>query len=169
MKLRPDVVFYLAGNKEMGKMIKNAGLPAVAISPTKWNYDVLRTYDEWIKTLSQIFPESAKSKEVSRYSKVYADIQKVGKIKPADRKRRSSSSVRRQAHGISGRSFFGQYWCDAVERGTPPKRCRRTPNAVIRWSRSINGTPMSYLSPTLRPRCRRTSMAIRSAAMTGVR
>ena len=43
MKLRPDLVFYLAGSKEMGKMIKNAGIPAVAISPTKWNYDVLRT------------------------------------------------------------------------------------------------------------------------------
>ena len=117
MKLRPDLVFYLAGNKEMGKMIKNAGIPAVAISPTKWNYDVLRTYDEWIKTLSQIFPESAKSKEVSAYSKkVYADIQKkVEKIKPEERKKVLFLFQYDDKRMVtSGRSFFGQYWCDAV-------------------------------------------------------
>ncbi len=117
MKLRPDLVFYLAGSKEMGKMIKNAGIPAVAISPTKWNYDVLRTYDEWIKTLSQIFPESAKSKEVSAYSKkVYADIQKkVEKIKPEERKKVLFLFQYDDKRMVtSGRSFFGQYWCDAV-------------------------------------------------------
>ncbi len=117
MKLRPDVVFYLAGNKEMGKIIRNAGIPAVAISPTKWGYDVLRTYDEWIKTLSQIFPESAKSKEVSAYSKrVYAGIRKkVEKLRPEERKKVLFLFQYDDKRMItSGRNFFGQYWCDAV-------------------------------------------------------
>lgn len=117
MNLRPDIVFYLAGDKEMGKKIRGAGMTAVAISPTKWHYDVLRTYDEWIKTLSQIFPEDAKSRRVSAFSKtVYADIQKkVKNIAPSDRKKvlylfqYSDKTII-----TSGRNFFGQYWCDAV-------------------------------------------------------
>ena len=145
MKLRPDVVFYLAGNKEMGKMIKNAGLPAVAISPTKWNYDVLRTYDEWIKTLSQIFPESAKSKEVSRYSKkVYADIQKkVGKIKPADRKKALFLFQYDDKRMVtSGRSFFGQYWCDAVgARNAAEEVPADNSNAVITMEQVYKWNP----------------------------
>lgn len=145
MKLRPDVVFYLAGNKEMGNMIKNAGLPAVAISPTKWNYDVLRTYDEWIKTLSQIFPESAKSKEVSRYSKkVYADIQKkVGKIKPADRKKALFLFQYDDKRMVtSGRSFFGQYWCDAVgARNAAEEVPADNSNAVITMEQVYKWNP----------------------------
>ena len=145
MKLRPDVVFYLAGNKEMGKMIKNAGLPAVAISPTKWNYDVLRTSDEWIKTLSQIFPESAKSKEVSRYSKkVYADIQKkVGKIKPADRKKALFLFQYDDKRMVtSGRSFFGQYWCDAVgARNAAEEVPADNSNAVITMEQVYKWNP----------------------------
>ncbi|MDO5115384.1 MAG: ABC transporter substrate-binding protein [Synergistaceae bacterium] len=117
MKLRPDVVFYLAGNKEMGRMIRNAGIAAVAVSPTKWNYDVLRTYDEWIKTLSLVFPESAKSGEVSAYSrKVYEDIQKkVKKLRPEERKKVLFLFQYDDKRMVtSGKSFFGQYWCDAV-------------------------------------------------------
>lgn len=117
MRLRPDVVFYLAGNKELGAMIRNAGLPAVAISPTKWNYDVIRTYDEWIKTLSQIFPQESKTALVSSYSKkVYADVQKrVKDIKPEERKKVLFLFQYDDKQMItSGRSFFGQYWCEAV-------------------------------------------------------
>lgn len=117
MNLRPDIVFYLAGNKEMGKKIRGAGLTAVAISPTKWHYDVLKTYDEWIKTLSLIFPEDAKSRKVSAYSRsVFAGIQK--KVKPLKASERKKVLYLFQYDDkkivTSGRNFFGQYWCDAV-------------------------------------------------------
>lgn len=117
MKLRPDIVFYNAGNKDMGKMISNAGLPAVAISPSKWGYDVIRTYDEWIKTLSEIFPENAKSSEVSAYSKkIYTDIQSRVKDLPADKRKKALFIFQYDDRRLitSGKSFFGQYWCDAT-------------------------------------------------------
>lgn len=118
MKLRPDVVFYNTGNAAWGKIFKNAGIPAVAISPRKWNYDILKTYDQWIATLNQIFPEnSGKSKQISAYSKkVYDEIQaKVKKIKPLERKSVLFLFQYDDKHMVtSGKSFFGQYWCDAV-------------------------------------------------------
>ena len=118
MKLRPDVVFYNIGNADWGRMLKNAGIPAVAISPSKWNYNVLKTYDEWIGTLSQVFPEnSGKSKQISAYSKrVFDSIQaKAAKIKPSDRKKVLFLFQYDDKRMVtSGKSFFGQYWCDAV-------------------------------------------------------
>ncbi|MEG1798996.1 MAG: ABC transporter substrate-binding protein, partial [Synergistaceae bacterium] len=76
MKLKPDVVFYSSGNTEWTKMLKNAGIPGVAISPRKWDYDVLKTYDAWIALLSEMFPKSDKAAVVSEYSRsVYEKIQ----------------------------------------------------------------------------------------------
>lgn len=118
MKLRPDVVFYNTGNAEWGKIFKNAGIPALAISPRKWGYDILKTYDAWIATLNQVFPEnSGKSGQISAYSKkVYDDIQsKVKKIKPAERRSVLFIFQYDDKHMVtSGTKFFGQYWCDAV-------------------------------------------------------
>jgi iron complex transport system substrate-binding protein len=115
--LKPDIVFYNAGSTELGDTIRNAGLTAVAVSPSKWNYDVIKTYDQWISLLSQIFPESDKSKEVSDYSKeIYDKIQStVGKIDQKDKKKILFLFQYDDKTMItSGKSFFGQYWCDAV-------------------------------------------------------
>lgn len=117
LKLRPDVVFYSSGNTQWTKIFKNAGIPAIAISPRKWDYDLLRTYDEWIALLSQIFPESAKAERVSSYSKkVESDIQrKVSKIKDSDRKKiLFLFQYDDQKIVTSGKFFFGQSWCDLV-------------------------------------------------------
>ena len=59
MTLRPDAVFYLEADKTAGRALENAGLACVPVSPSKWGYDVLRTYEEWMKTLAEIFPERA--------------------------------------------------------------------------------------------------------------
>ncbi|MBO4782773.1 MAG: Fe3+-citrate ABC transporter substrate-binding protein, partial [Lachnospiraceae bacterium] len=68
LKLNPDVVFYSAGSKEEGEAYKNAGIPAIAISPGKWGYDAIETLNQWIETLVQLFPENNKAKVVRDYS-----------------------------------------------------------------------------------------------------
>ena len=75
--LEPDVVFCSAGNSELISTLENAQIPAVGISPSKWDYDILETYDQWTALLSQMFPENSnKSEEISAYSKeVYEQVQ----------------------------------------------------------------------------------------------
>ena len=117
IKLKPDVVFYSSGNGEWTKMFAGAGIPAVAISPRKWDYDVLETYDKWIELLSEMFPESAKAKQVSAYSKeTYDKIQnRVKNLKESERKKDLFLfQYDDQKIVTSGKHFFGQYWCDAV-------------------------------------------------------
>ena len=117
IKLKPDVVFYNAGNTQEKDLCDQAGIPAVAISATKWDYDVIKTYDEWIALLSQIFPEQDKAQVVSDYSKEIYDMiqERVASLDDSQRTRvlflfQYSDS----AMITSGRHFFGQYWATAA-------------------------------------------------------
>ncbi|HKL79402.1 MAG TPA: ABC transporter substrate-binding protein [Mobilitalea sp.] len=117
LELEPDVVFYNAGSVEQGDMIRNAGLTAVGISATKWDYDILTTYDQWIATLSQMFPDSDISNEISNYSiEIYDNIQKVVSGIEASEKKKILFLFKYDDTQMitSGKNFFGQFWCESV-------------------------------------------------------
>lgn len=117
LNLDPDVVFCSAGNSELMSALENAGIPAVGVSPSKWNYDILETYDQWAALLGQMFPESDKSKEISAYSQeVYDMIQdRVKDIAEEDKKDiLFLFQYDDQEIVTSGKNFFGQFWCEAV-------------------------------------------------------
>ncbi len=114
--LDPQIVFYNAGNSTLGEKLENAGLTAVGVSPTKWHYDCIVTYDQWIALLSQIYPSVDISTEVSDFSTaMYEQIQ--AKVAPlADEERRTVLFLFQYDENTmvtSGSSFFGQWWCDA--------------------------------------------------------
>ncbi len=116
MKLNPDVVIYSASSQAEKDLYKNAGIPAVGISATKWDYDVIKTYDEWINILSQMFPDQDKSQAVSEYSReIYDFVQAKVKDIPEEKRTRALFlfTYDDKAMMTSGKRFFGQYWADA--------------------------------------------------------
>ncbi|MDL2060233.1 ABC transporter substrate-binding protein [Mesosutterella sp. AGMB02718] len=117
MKLRPDVVFVNAGDAKTLKMLDNAGIPALAVSVNRWNYNVLDTYEAWIKLLDEVFPGQAKKEKAARISRSVASMvsRRVASI-PASQRRRLLFLFQYDDRKIvtSGRRFFGQYWADAV-------------------------------------------------------
>lgn len=60
--LDPDVVFYSTDMPALRETIEGAGIPAVAVSASKWEYDAVETLNQWIDLLSQMFPENDKAK-----------------------------------------------------------------------------------------------------------
>lgn len=117
LALQPDVVYFNAGNKAEAEKLDNAGLCAVGVSPTKWKYDCIKTYDEWISLLSKIYPGRQLVTDISGYSnQVYNTIQEKTKdIAEADRKKVLFLFQYDENTMItSGSSFFGQWWCDAT-------------------------------------------------------
>ncbi len=117
--LNPDVVFYNANNKTEGERLVNAGITAVGVSPTKWNYDCIKTYNEWIALLNQIYPDRAAGNEnlVDSYSnEIYDRIQETVSTIPEDQKQKVLFLYQYDENTMvtSGSSFFGQWWCDAV-------------------------------------------------------
>ncbi len=117
--LNPDVVFYNAGNTKEAESLENAGLTAVGISPTKWNYDCIKTYEEWISLLNEIYPSRSAGREdlVEAYSKEMEEkIQAKTDALSDDEKQKVLFLFQYDDNTMvtSGSSFFGQWWCDAV-------------------------------------------------------
>ena len=118
LKLKPDVVFYGASSPELGEKLKKAGFNAVAISVNKWDYDCIETLNQWIKLLSQIFPEEKdKVEKVENYSnEVYDKIQdKVKNLYDEDKaKVFFLFKYDETMMATSGKKFFGNWWAESI-------------------------------------------------------
>ncbi len=117
MALGPDVVFVNAGNKRLIARLESAGLPVLAVSTGKWNYDVIKTYENWIALLKDVFPGSGNSDAAL---KAAHDVEKLVAERtaaiPQDKRRRVLFLVQYDGKRIvtSGSRFFGQYWAQAA-------------------------------------------------------
>lgn len=82
LALEPDLVFYNAQNTELGESLTSAGLTAVAVSVTKWDYNAADTFDAWMDLLADIFPEEEEKAEAAKEycEKVEDQIEKRRKI-----------------------------------------------------------------------------------------
>ena len=114
----PDIVFFNAGNKKELEMLENAGLTAVGVSPTKWGFDCIKTYEEWMNLLDQIYPTHASSERealIKQYAQDnYDEIQEqVSQLKDKQRIL-FLYSYDDTAIVTSSSKFFGQWWCEAV-------------------------------------------------------
>lgn len=115
--LQPDVVFYNAAKKDEAQQLEDAGLTAVGISATKFNYDAIKTYQEWMSLLDQIYPDYAgkRGTQAGDYaSQVYNEVH--DKVKDVTDKQKVLFLYQYDdtAMVTSSSKFFGQWWCDAV-------------------------------------------------------
>lgn len=117
LKLSPDVVFYSASNPDLGQQLKNAGIPGIAISVNKWEYNAIETLNNWISLLSELFPGNDKTEIVKNYSnEIYNMVQDRVSGLTDDEKAKvfflfqySDTTI-----ATSGKSFFGQWWATAI-------------------------------------------------------
>lgn len=117
MALKPDLVLVNAPDRRTMDTIRNAGIPAFGISPSKWNYDIIETHAQWMKSLAEIWPEHVgKGALIDSRSNAIAKLvaDRTADLKDSER-RRVLFLFRYDARQIvtSGKHFFGQYWCDA--------------------------------------------------------
>lgn len=117
IKLDVDVVIYNAANASMGELLAKAGIPGVAVSVNKWDYDAIETLKQWIALLSEMFPENDRVAQVEKYSQESYDLvqERVAGLSDEEKARifflfqYSDSTI-----ATSGNHFFGQYWADAI-------------------------------------------------------
>lgn len=115
MKLKPDVAFYSADDAAMGETLAKAGIPALAVSASKWEYDAVETLDNWISLLSELFPENDRAATVREYSDKVAALvnERVADVEEKEKVfflfQYSDSAVT-----TSGKHFFGEWWANAV-------------------------------------------------------
>ncbi len=117
LELNPDVFLYNAADVQHGEICREAGIPAIAVSVNKWDYDAVVTLENWIDLLSQLFPENEKKDLVKSYSEEVMDRinDRVTVLPEADRAnifflyQYTDTMI-----ATSGNQFFGQWWADAA-------------------------------------------------------
>ncbi len=121
LALNPEIVYYNAGNSAVCEKLENAGLTAVGVSPTKWSYDAIVTYNEWLKLLDTIYPEHAAANSVgdkvnAKSTAIYDEIA-AATADIAEEDRQKVLFLFQYDENVmitSGEKFFGQWWCDAT-------------------------------------------------------
>ena len=117
MKLNPDIVIYNTTTPELHDQLEAAGIPGVAFSVNKWNYNAIETLKNWIALLSEMFPENDKVDIVNAKSdEMYNFVQeRVADIPDEERERAFFLfNYNDTAVITSGSCFFGQFWADAI-------------------------------------------------------
>jgi len=117
LKLEPDVVFYQANQPSLGEKLVNAGLPAVAVSVDKWNYGAIETLDNWIKLLSEIWPDNDRSQLVHDKSYEIYDLIQTRTANLTDEERAKVFFLFNYSETTlttSAKNHFGQWWADAI-------------------------------------------------------
>ena len=114
--LEPEVVYYNAADKADLEKLENAGLTAVAFSPTKWKFDVVETYRQWIGLLDQIYPSSSKNAKMDdQYSTdIYNMIQETVAGVEQPQKILFLYQYDENAMITSSSRFFGEWWAKAA-------------------------------------------------------
>ena len=116
IKLNPDVVFY--STIAESEIIKSAGIPAVALSVNKWDFNPIETLDNWLSLLSQLFPEDAeKATLVHQFSEdAYNLVQQRVSLIPESERARIFFLFQYTPNLMltSGRHFWGKWWAEAI-------------------------------------------------------
>lgn len=144
--LEPDLVFYNAGSTAIEEALENAGLTAVAVSVTKWNFDAAETYEQWLALLEEIFPEKAGTAQKAKDAcdQVQEEIDEKTKSLKEEEKKRVFWLFNYSDAGIvtSGERFWGQYWCDAVNAVNVSKEVpAEKSNAVVNMEQIYSWDP----------------------------
>jgi iron complex transport system substrate-binding protein len=120
LKLKPDVVFYAPASEGETdaeyEQLKAAGIPAVAFSTFKWDFDCVETFENWVKLLGEVLQRQDEAAGIAAYGhKAYDDIQKAFASSPGMKKPKVLILFEYKDGFIttSGSHFFGQYWIEA--------------------------------------------------------
>lgn len=147
--LKPDVMLYnAADDATMGQLLRDAGIPAVAISVNKWHYDAIETLENWIDLLSKMFPENSKAEKVKEYSDVvYSRIRERVDNLSEEQKKRVFFLYQYTENMIatSGNHFFGQWWADAVNAINVGSEIEKDNSVTVNMEQIYKWNPESIL------------------------
>lgn len=118
LKLKPDVVLYSADKTADYEALKKAGIPAIAFSTSKFKFDTVATFDNWISLFGDIFGQQETAKAIADYGyEVKDEITKTLQAAGDSLVKPKVLILFRYDNGTiktSGSNFFGQYWLETT-------------------------------------------------------
>ena len=119
MKLKPDVIFYNASNKEHYETLKKTGIPCVGFATVGTNgpADPIDRYTQWLKLLEDVFGESGKTDDFIKAGQdIVKDVEeRISKID--DSKKPTGVILWKYVEGVpmvAGKGVFGDFWLNRI-------------------------------------------------------
>ncbi|KGF09233.1 ABC transporter substrate-binding protein [Tissierellia bacterium S5-A11] len=119
MKLKPDVIFYNASNKEHYETLKKTGIPCVGFATVGTNgpADPIDRYTQWLKLLEDVFGESGKTDDFIKAGQdIVKDVEeRMSKID--DSKKPTGVILWKYVEGVpmvAGKGVFGDFWLNRI-------------------------------------------------------
>jgi iron complex transport system substrate-binding protein len=115
IKLKPDVIFYNANNKEHEQILASSGIPSIGFATVGADSpaDPIERYKEWLILLEEVFGEKGKMDGfIKAGDKIVEDVEAKIKNIPED-KRPSTMILFKLIDGVpqvAGKGIFGDYW-----------------------------------------------------------
>jgi iron complex transport system substrate-binding protein len=115
IKLKPDVIFYNANNKEHEQILASSGIPSIGFATVGADSpaDPIERYKEWLILLEEVFGEKGKMDGfIKAGDKIVEDVEVKIKNIPED-KRPSTMILFKLIDGVpqvAGKGIFGDYW-----------------------------------------------------------
>ena len=115
IKLKPDVIFYNANNKEHAEILASSGIPSIGFATVGADSpaDPIERYKEWLKLLEEVFGERGKMDGfIEAGNQIVEDVEARINTIPED-KRPSTMILFKLIDGVpqvSGKGVFGDYW-----------------------------------------------------------
>ena len=120
IKLKPDVIFYNAQNKEHAEILKKSGIPAVGFATVGASTpaDPIERYKEWLRLLEDVFGEKGKMDNfIAEGDKIVADVtERIAKVDDKDRP--DTMILWKYANGVpmvAGKGSFGDFWLQRLK------------------------------------------------------
>ena len=119
MKLKPDVIFYNASNKEHYEALSKTGIPCVGFATVGTNgpADPIDRYNQWLKLLEDVFGESGKTDDfIKAGQEIVKDVEeRIAKID--DSKKPTGMILWKYTQGVpmvAGKGVFGDFWLKRI-------------------------------------------------------
>ncbi len=119
MKLKPDVIFYNASNKEHYETLKKTGIPCVGFATVGTNgpADPIDRYAQWLKLLEDVFDENGKTDDFIKAGQdIVKDVEdRISKID--DSKKPTGVILWKYVQGVpmvAGKGVFGDFWLNRI-------------------------------------------------------
>ena len=115
MKLKPDVIFYNASNKEHYEILKKTGIPCVGFATV--GADPIDRYTQRLKLLEDVFGESGKTDDLIKAGQdIVKDVEeRISKID--DSKKPTGIILFKYSPGVpmvAGKGVYGDFWLKRI-------------------------------------------------------
>lgn len=116
MNLKPDVIFYNAGNKEHYEILQKTGIPCVGFATIKGSdtpADPLTRYKEWLHLLEDVFGEKGKMDEFLAYGdEMVGEIRTTIDAIPQENRPNAMIlfQLKEGVPQVAGKGVFGDFW-----------------------------------------------------------